>query len=536
MNNQENNVRPGENHPDPGRIIDEIVDRLSKTGRKTVLDLAANLLEFEEAQRAANQGTLVEPGASPLPPGHDEALAWVEAWLRDGQQGVPTGQEEQFFWACAHLTEEEFAVRRKAALEKSTVPADYLDRAVKKRRPVPEQKPLDISQIVEDTEPCAEPVDGAMLFRDLVAFFLRFISFKQATDAAVCAVWAIGTHSMDEFDIFPRMHITAITKDCGKTTLLRVEQDLVARPLSCDDLTPAFTFHAIDNERPTMVIDELDSFINKDRELVGILNSGHKRGGYVGRIVDEGERKVAKRYLTFAPVVYGMIGGPPATLASRSLVIQLLKKKPSENLEDYNKTDSPELVEQATQLRRRIVRWALDHKGALRASRPDTKTLSNRARDNWRPMLKIAANISQECLQEIYAAAGVEVAGPGDEDQVTLLRDVRNIFHTRKVDKLPSFVLVADLGCQTQSPWPTFRNNRDPMNEHNLATMLKRDFGIDSERLSLLKGECLKLFPNESYLKVRKPRGYKLASFEKYIASHLSGEDASEVEVSPFEL
>ena len=60
----------------------------------------------------------------------------------------------------------------------------------------------------------------------------------------------------------------------------------------------------------------------------------------------------------------------------------------------------------------------------------------------------IATLASDQWKAAALKAAGIEgvIDEPGDE--IVMLRDLRNIFHTRKIDRIPSRVLLADLLVQ----------------------------------------------------------------------------------------
>ena len=66
-------------------------------------------------------------------------------------------------------------------------------------------------------------------------------------------------------------------KRCGKTLLLIVLGALVPRRLFASNVTPAVLFRTIEKYRPTLLIDEADTFIRENDELRGVLNSGHTR-------------------------------------------------------------------------------------------------------------------------------------------------------------------------------------------------------------------------------------------------------------------
>ena len=92
---------------------------------------------------------------------------------------------------------------------------------------------------------------------------------------------------------------------------------LLPRVLSVAGITAAAIFRTVELARPTLLIDEADTFLQQNDELRGVLNSGHRRGGNVVRLLGDGHEP--RQFSTFAPVAIAMIGKLPNTLADRSI-------------------------------------------------------------------------------------------------------------------------------------------------------------------------------------------------------------------------
>src|SRR5260370_1278685 len=74
-------------------------------------------------------------------------------------------------------------------------------------------------------------------------------------------------------------------KRCGKTTLLSALSRLVRRPVVAANISPPAFFRVIEEARPTLLIDEADTFLHGNEEMRGILNAGyHKDTAYVLRV------------------------------------------------------------------------------------------------------------------------------------------------------------------------------------------------------------------------------------------------------------
>src|ERR1700734_3258402 len=73
----------------------------------------------------------------------------------------------------------------------------------------------------------------------------------------------------------PRLAATSPEKRCGKTTLLKILLAACPHALPSSNVSVATLYRIIQTERPTLILDELDSFLPGNEGLRGILNSGH---------------------------------------------------------------------------------------------------------------------------------------------------------------------------------------------------------------------------------------------------------------------
>ena len=102
---------------------------------------------------------------------------------------------------------------------------------------------------------------------------------RWAAAATALALWTLHAHAHAQFTVSPVLSLVSPEKRCGKTTTLYVLGALVPRPPPASNMTTAALFRAIDRYRPTLLIDEADTFLEQNEELRGVLNSGHSRMG-----------------------------------------------------------------------------------------------------------------------------------------------------------------------------------------------------------------------------------------------------------------
>jgi hypothetical protein len=185
----------------------------------------------------------------------------------------------------------------------------------------------------------------------------RFVAFPDDNARVAHTLWVAHTHLMDAFYTTPRLHILSAEKRCGKTTLLTITELLVNNPISIVNPSPASLFTLIEQEHPTLLLDEIDRTFNKKdtSELTSIINSGFRHGAKVRRVSLE-PRKV-DYFDVFGPMVLAGIDNSriPDTIVDRSIPIRL-KRRLDEKIESYRpKKNEAEGIA----LRAKIASWAV---------------------------------------------------------------------------------------------------------------------------------------------------------------------------------
>jgi Protein of unknown function (DUF3631) len=443
----------------------EMIERIAeaKRGKFDVVDLIEAGIG-PEAIRAAVEAAC-EPAAmsgsetAPTPPGGSLTDAEINAEIERLSKLSPVAYERQRSAAVLHLG----------------MRATVLDRLVKGRRQpdssTGQGRPLDLPT----PEPWPHPLDGAALLSEMTAAIRKYV-VMEAGSAEAMALWAMHAHALDAFQISPRLAITSPEKRCGKTTALDVVYSLAPRPLSTSNTTAAAIFRTIEAARPTLLIDEADTFLINNEEIRGVLNSGHRRSGaFVLRLV--GDNHEPRQFSTWAPVAIALIGKLPDSLQDRAILIRMRRRLPSESIAQFRADRTDDLKIFA----RKAARWANDNLETLRAMDPAMPpTISNRDADNWRPLLAVADAAGGEWPRLARAIAETMAEKTDGDDQslkTMLLEDIRSALETKGVDKLPSAELVEALLAMKDRPWPELGRAAKPITQNKLAGLLK-DFGI----------------------------------------------------------
>jgi hypothetical protein len=404
----------------------------------------------------------------------------------------------------AKLSAVQYEHERKQAAERLNVRASILDRLVKAKR-----AELGLDGAVDgkqgraisfpEPEPWPAPLDGAVLLDEIaLAIGAHVIMTEHSRDA--CALWVAHTFLLDRSMITPRLAITSPTKGCGKTTLLDVVGCLVLRPLPAANVSASAIFRVVEGFRPTLLIDEADSFLRDSEELRGILNSGHRRGGGVLRTVAVGDAFEVHSFSTYAACAIGLIGVLPGTLADRSVSVALTRRKPNEPVDPFRL----DRVDRLVVLTRKLVRWTKDNAEAVAAVEPEMPAgLYNRAADNWRPLLSVATVAGGDWLARGHKAA---LAGAGaDVDEMSrlelLLGDTRDVFDGLASDKdrISSAHLIEKLCEIVPRPWGEYGKSGKPLTQNKLARLLKP----------------LAIVPQKVRIGTETPNGYYRSQFEE---------------------
>jgi Protein of unknown function (DUF3631) len=219
------------------------------------------------------------------------------------------------------------------------------------------------------------------------------------------------------------------------------------------NISASAVFRYVQDERPTLLIDEADTFIKENEEMRGVLNSGHtKTAAYVIRAVEVcGEHK-AKRFSTWAPKAIATIRSLADTLEDRSIIVTMQRKKKRETVERLRRSDNDDFA----MLRRRARHWCEDNLGILTTADPAVPdTLNDRAADNWRPLLAVAIGPAASGRYVHAKPRLFCLAIPWMEDQSArhYLGTSGPCQSTRPVKGLTSEAIIAELVRKPDRPW-----------------------------------------------------------------------------------
>jgi len=336
---------------------------------------------------------------------------------------------------------------------------------------------------MKEPEPWPDAVDGQSLADNVKAILDKYLVLPPYAADAI-TLWVFHAHAHDAFEVSPILALLSAVRRCGKSTTLSIQEALVPRPLMTANQTQASLFRLVDRDKPTLLIDEADTFM-EDADMAGMINAGHrKQGAFVHRV--EGDNHEVRQYSVWGPKVIARIGDLSDTNQDRSIVINLKRKEPHERVERWR----IKYLKEYEPVKQQLQRWSLDTNCILESADPQVPgELDDRAADNWRPLLAIADTLGGDWPTRARDAAIHLSADRAEDNQsycIQLLGDIEAIFVTFGEDRIQSQNLLEKLKAIEERPWGDYRNGK-PITPRQMADLL-RPFGIRSQDIRFVDG------------------------------------------------
>lgn len=366
-----------------------------------------------------------------------------------------------------------------------------------------------------DPEPWDDPVDGAEVFQAIKGLVMRHVVLQDEQATAV-AGWVMYSYVFNQLNTAPILLLTSASPRCGKSTLMELVSGLVSNPMPVANISAATVYRMIEAYKPTLLMDEADTFLSQNEEVAGILNCGHtKRFAFVARCEKNADGSIVPmKFSTFCPKVIAMIALPKSTaLLDRCIAIRLVRATKD------SKHDPLPIDVSATylDLRRKLVRWADDNRAAIVL---DTTTLSrgsnDRAFGNWSTLVSAVKSCGAVVVDEVAQAfrglndvdryventtrdlltAAYEIAKAMLKDEFQSVLDNPQSPLSGNRDLIASKYLVAEMNKMSHMAWADFSNGKG-LTEHKLGRYIK-PFDIRADQATV-NGRVV--------------RGYRVGSF-----------------------
>jgi hypothetical protein len=317
-----------------------------------------------------------------------------------------------------------------------------------------------------------------VLLEEIVAFLKRYVIVDEYEYVAI-ALWIIHTHAIEVADTTPYLAALGPEKRCGKTRLLETLMLVVRQPTMTTNVSEAALFRLIQQEQPTLLLDETDTIFGyrakkENESLRGLINGGYRRGSVVLRCVGDGSNQQVVPFQTFCPKALAGIGDLPDTILDRSLVVAMRRSQPGEKVQRLRMNRPP--VEAAA-LKTRIEDWVREHLEELRSAEPELPDeLNDRAQDVCEPLLAISDLLGEwsgaRAREALVAMCQAQAGGWEESPGVLLLADIRLAFESPAAEQLSTEELIQRLCLDHEAPWAHW-NHQGQISPRALARLLK---------------------------------------------------------------
>lgn len=328
-----------------------------------------------------------------------------------------------------------------------------------------------------------ESIDGAALLASVHQFLGRFVAYPSEHAQLAHALWIAHTHLMDAWESTPRIAFLSPEPGSGKTRALEITETLVPRPVEAVNATPAYLFRKVSDPDglPTILFDEIDTLFGpkakENEEVRGILNAGHRRGAVAGRCVIRGKEILTEELPAFCAVALAGLGNLPDTILTRSVVIKMRRRAPSERVEPYRRRIH---AAEGHRLRDQLAKWAEQILPDVDGAWPEMPMgVEDRAADVWECLLAIADAAGGEWPERARVSAVTLVTDAKAATPslgVRLLSDLRDLFGDQ--DAMSTEHIILGLVELDEGPWADLRGK--PIDPRKLANLL-RPYGVRSK-------------------------------------------------------
>lgn len=340
------------------------------------------------------------------------------------------------------------------------------------------------------------------LLAEVEGFAARYIVLPGKAEETALTLWIAHTHAIAGAHATPYMLLLSPEKRSGKTRVQEILELLVARPWRVTGASEAAVFRKIAQDRPTLLLDEIDaifgSFSERTEPLRAILNAGNRPGASVARCVGEKGDQVRDFPIFGAKCLSGIDKGDriPDTLRDRSITVAMRRKTPTEPVERLRHRDASG---EAEPIRERLGEWGEAVADRLLAAEPEIPPeLDDRAAEAWEPMIAIAEMAGGEWPRRAREASLTLSTGE-DRDEASLgavlLGAIRDAFGDD--DRVTTAKLLERINADEELPFGGWNEGRG-FDGRKLAKLL-RPYKVAPKTIKLHDGSTAKGYLREQF-------------------------------------
>ncbi|MEO7863739.1 MAG: DUF3631 domain-containing protein [Nitrospirales bacterium] len=335
-------------------------------------------------------------------------------------------------------------------------------------------------------EPANDVLIASAIIEQVHEFLGRFVVYPSEHAHVAHTLWIAHSHLMSVWESTPRIAFLSPEPGSGKTRALELTETLVPHPVEAINVSTSYLFRKIKDTSgpPTILFDEIDTIFGlrakENEELRGFLNAGHRKGASAGRCVVRGKTVETEEFPAYCALAMAGLGRLPDTILSRSVVVRMRRRSPSEQVTPYRRRIH---ATEGNALRDRLASWAIQIKETLNMYPTMPEGIEDRNADVWEALLSIAEAAGGPWPERAKVAAVALVAdSAGDRGSlgVRLLRDIKAVFKDQ--DRLWTDDILAALIAIEESPWGDMRGKA--IDSTKLADLL-RPYGAKSKQVKM---------------------------------------------------
>jgi Protein of unknown function (DUF3631) len=318
-------------------------------------------------------------------------------------------------------------------------------------------------------------IDTASLLTEISSFIQRFVVLPSDSALTAVALFVLHSYALDAAAATPYLLASSPERQSGKTRLLEVAELLVRCPWRVASASEAAMFRKIEQDSPTLLLDEIDVVFTSSSEraegLRGLLNAGNRRGASVARVVGKGKEMNVVDFNVFGAKMLAGIDCSklPETITDRAISIKMQRRREGEPVERFRYRYAER---DAKPIKTALGQWAKTAVSELQEVEPHLPDeLSDRQADAWEPLFAIADRAGRGWPARARAAAIALSDTTGDElgRGAQLLGAIRAAMDDRSV--IGTAELLAHINADEELPfggWGT-----DGLDGRGLARLLK---------------------------------------------------------------
>jgi hypothetical protein len=327
-------------------------------------------------------------------------------------------------------------------------------------------------------------IDGAALLNDVQSFIRRFCVFPDEHCLIAVTLWAAHAHMVTHFHTTPRLAVLSPEASSGKTRVLEVLDLLVPQSLLTLNASPAAIFRTLAKQQITLLFDEVDAvWVRRGQDdthedLRALLNAGYKRGATIPRCV--GPKHDVVSFPVYCAVALAGIGELPETIMSRSIIVRMRRRAPTEAVEPFRtRAHEPE----GHAIRERLALWGSTVGALAGRAWPELPAgIVDRPAEVWEPLIA-TADVAEGDWPALARSACIALCKVASDRRaslsVRLLSDLRIIFEKAgQPEAIHTETLIERLtngdeyGLEADAPWGDLHGKA--LGKRGLASMLSK--------------------------------------------------------------